>query len=68
VSERRILLREPKSGKEAEVAYMPEPVAKRIGDYIREANLESEDRLFPICYSTARAMIRNLGSRLKMNI
>ena len=68
VSERRILLREPKSGKEAEVAYMPEPVAKRLGDYIRETNLESEDRLFPICYSTARTMIRNLGSRLKMNI
>jgi hypothetical protein len=28
VSERRILLREPKLGKEAEVAYMPEPVCK----------------------------------------
>jgi integrase len=68
VSERRILLREPKSGKEAEVAYMPEPVAKRVGDYIREANLESEDRLFPICYSTARSMIRNLGARLKIKI
>lgn len=68
VSERRILLREPKSGKEAEVAYMPEPVAKRVGDYIRDANLSSEDRLFPICYSTARAMIKNLGARLKMKI
>ncbi|HOD35577.1 MAG TPA: site-specific integrase [Syntrophales bacterium] len=68
VTERKILLREPKSGKEAEVAYMPEPVAKRIADYIREANLSAEDRLFPICYSTARAMIRTLGARLKMKI
>jgi integrase/recombinase XerD len=68
VSERKILLREPKSGKEAEMAYMPEPVAKRMAEYIREANLESEDRLFPVCYSTARAMIRNLGARLKMKI
>jgi integrase/recombinase XerD len=47
---------------------MPEPVAKHVGDYIREANLESEDRLFPICYSTARTMIRNLGARLKIKI
>ncbi len=47
---------------------MPEPVAKRIADYIREANLSAEDRLFPICYSTARAMIRTLGARLKMKI
>jgi integrase/recombinase XerD len=68
VSERRILLREPKSGKEAEVAYMPEPVAKRVGDYIRDAHLESEDRLFPICYSTARSMIRKMGARLKIKI
>ena len=68
VTERKILLREPKSGKEAEVAYMPEPVAKRMADYIREANMISDDRLFPICYSTARAMIRNLGARLKIKI
>jgi integrase/recombinase XerD len=47
---------------------MPEAVAKRISDYIRDANLLAEDRLFPICYSTARSMIRNHGARLKMNI
>ena len=68
ICERRILLREPKSGKEAEVAYMPEAVAKRISEYIRDANLSAEERLFPICYSTARAMIRNHGARLKMKI
>jgi integrase len=68
ICERRILLREPKSGKEAEVAYMPEAVAKRISDYIRDANLSAEDRLFPICYSTARSMIRNHGTRLKVSI
>jgi integrase len=68
ICERRILLREPKSGKEAEVAYMPEAVAKRISDYIRDANLSAEDRLFPICYSTARSMIRNHGARLKVSI
>ncbi len=53
ICERRILLGEPKSGKEAEVAYMLEAVAKRISDYIRNANLLAEDRLFPISYSTA---------------
>jgi integrase len=68
VCERRILLREPKSGKEAEVAYMPEQVSKRLADYIRDADLSPEDRLFPICYTTARAIIRNLGARLKMKI
>jgi integrase/recombinase XerD len=68
ICERRILQREPKSGKEADVAYMPEAVAKRISDYIRDANLSAEDRLFPICYSTTRSMIRNHGTRLKVSI
>jgi integrase len=40
ISERKILLREPKSGKEAEVAFMPEPVAKRLNDYIKDQGLQ----------------------------
>gem|GEM_PF-7081609 len=38
VSDRELLLQEPKSGKEEEVAFMPEQVAKRLDEYIhREA-------------------------------
>ena len=43
ISERQIVLREPKSGKEAEVPYMPEPIAKRLEEYIRNNNLGPED-------------------------
>jgi integrase/recombinase XerD len=51
---------------ESEVAFMPEQIAKRLHDYIQQENLSADDRLFPICYSTARAAIRRIGKRLNV--
>ncbi len=66
VLDRKLILKEPKSGKESEVAFMPEQIAKRLYEYIKQENLFPEDRVFPICYSTARMMIKRLGE--KMNV
>ena len=66
VSDRKLILRGPKSGKESEVAFMPEQIAKRLHEYIQQENLSPENLLFPICYSTARAAIRRIGKRLNV--
>ena len=66
VSDRRLVLEEPKSGKESELAFMPEQIAKRLHDYIQQENLTPGDRIFPICYSTARTLIKELGARLNV--
>jgi len=66
VSDRKLTLRAPKSGKESEVAFMPEQIAKRVHDYIQQKTLSPDDRLFPICYSTARAVIKKIGKRLNV--
>ena len=66
VSDRKLILKEPKSGKESEVAFMPEQIAKRLHDYIQQENLSPEDRVFPICYSTARTLIKRLGKRMNV--
>jgi len=68
VSDRKLILRGPKSGKESEVAFMPEQIGKRLHDYIKQENLSPEDQIFPICYSPARALIRKLGVRLNIVI
>ncbi|HBH86855.1 MAG TPA: site-specific integrase [Syntrophaceae bacterium] len=68
VSDRTIILREPKSGKELEMAYMPENVAKKLTEYIKEKALQGEERIFPICYSTARSLIRRLGAKLNVHV
>jgi integrase/recombinase XerD len=64
--DRRLILSEPKSGKESEVAFMPEQIAKRLHDYIQRESLSPGDRIFPICYSTARTLIKQLGERLNV--
>jgi integrase len=68
VSDRTIVLREPKSGKEIEMAYMPENVSRKLGEYIKEKVLQGEERIFPICYSTARSLIRKLGRKLNVHV
>ena len=68
VLDRKLILRGPKSGKESEMAFMPEQIAKRVNDYIQQKNISTEDRVFPICYSTARALIKKLGIRLNVEL
>jgi integrase len=66
-SERRLTIKEPKSGKDAEVAFMPEQIAKRMGDYIKATNILPDDHIFTISYSTARMFIKRLGTRLNVS-
>ena len=66
VSDRKLVLRGPKSGKESEVAFMPEQIARRLTEYIQQRNFSPDDRVFPICYSTARAVIKKLAGGLNV--
>ena len=50
------------------MAYMPENVSKKLAEYIKEKSLQREDRIFPICYSTARSLIRKLGAKLNVHV
>jgi integrase/recombinase XerD len=68
VSDRTITLWEPKSGKEAERAYMPENVSRKLAEYIKEKALQGEDRVFPICYSTVRSLVKGLGAKVKVHV
>ena len=68
ISDRKIIIREPKSGKESEVAFMPEQIAKRVDEYIKKERLHPDDKLFPICYSTARSLIMKQGEKINIQI
>ncbi|HPL66751.1 MAG TPA: site-specific integrase [Smithellaceae bacterium] len=68
VADRTITLREPKSGKETERAYMPENVSRKLAEYVKEKAINGEDRIFPICYSTARSLIKRLGTKLNVKV
>jgi integrase/recombinase XerD len=56
-----LTLREPKSGREHEVVFIPQKVAGRLREYATKRCQTSEDRIFPISYETARMMVAKAG-------
>ena len=68
VSARKLMIQEPKSGRDVEVAFMPEHIAKRLADYITDKKLLNEDRVFRVSYTTVRNLVRKLGDRLNVKI
>ena len=65
---RKILIQEPKSGRDAEVAFMPEHIAARLADYVASKQLSPTDRVFPLCYTTVRNLVTGLGKKLNIKI
>jgi len=65
---RRIIVKNPKSGKENEAIFMPEQVANRLKAYIREKGLREEDRVFKLSYTSARTMIKRMGKRIGLEL
>jgi integrase/recombinase XerD len=61
VHERKLILRDPKSGKEREFVFLPQKVAERLKEYIRQKNIRFDHPIFPICYEAARAMVKHAG-------
>jgi integrase len=65
---RKITIRNPKSGKESEVIFMPEQVANRLKNYIQKEGLKEQDRVFNLCYTTVRTMINRLGKKVGITL
>ena len=68
IDDRKITVHNPKSGREAEVIFMPEQVANRLKTYIQEQGLREEDRVFNFCYGTARTLINGLGEKVGITL
>jgi integrase len=47
---------------------MPEQIAKRMDEYIKNKLLRPDDKIFPISYSTARTLIMRLGQNIKIQL
>jgi integrase/recombinase XerD len=68
ISGRKLMIQEPKSGRDVEVAFMPEHIATRLTDYVVSKNLSPEVRIFGVCYTTVRNLVKSLGKRFSVNI
>ncbi|MBU0989942.1 MAG: site-specific integrase [Proteobacteria bacterium] len=68
VHDRKLTLRDPKSGKEREHVFIPQKVADRLKEYIREKNIQTDQRIFRICYEAARTMVKKAGDRVGVRL
>ncbi len=65
---RKLILREPKSGKEREFVFIPQKIADRLREYGDENCLNPDDRLFPISYQAARMMVFRAGKMVDIHL
>ena len=61
IIDQKLILRDPKSGKEQEAVYIPQKIAERLKEYIQHKEIGSDKRIFPINYVAAHSMVQKAG-------
>ncbi len=68
VNDRRLVLRNPKSGKGKEIVFIPQKVADRLKAYIKEQSIKPSERIFPISYEAARITVISAGEKVGIKL
>lgn len=68
IEDRKVIIRDPKSGKEMEIAFLPQKVADRLKKYINDNGIEIGDRIFPITYAAARIVVKKAGELVGIHL
>jgi len=68
VQDRKLVIHDPKSGKEHEIIFIPQKVADRLKEYIRANKINSHERIFPFCYEAARAIVKKAGDLVNIHL
>ncbi|MGB2928954.1 MAG: site-specific integrase, partial [Desulfobacterales bacterium] len=68
IAGKKLLLRDPKSGREQEFIFVTQKIADRLREYIRSNNIESNKRIFPISYEAARFMVKKAGEMVGVRL
>jgi len=68
VEDRKLTIRDPKSGRPLEVVFIPKKVADRLNQYVRDKGIESDQRIFPITYAAARIVVKKAGKLVGINL
>ncbi|MCG6912145.1 MAG: site-specific integrase, partial [Deltaproteobacteria bacterium] len=68
VNEKKLIIRKPKSGEDAEFVFIPQKVADRLKDYVKENCTEPDQKIFRISYEGARAILRRAGNKVGIKL
>jgi len=68
ISGQKLLIRDPKSGREQEVIFITQKIADRLRKYINSKNTAFNQRIFPISYEAARSMVKKAGKMVGIRL
>jgi integrase/recombinase XerD len=68
INDRKLLLHEPKSGREQEVVFIHRKLSARLESYVRNHNIMADQRIFPITYAGARKVVVKIGNMLGVKL
>ena len=61
-------MHEPKRGREQEVVFIPQKLCNRLVNYVRDSNIQYDQRIFPITYAGARKIVVKVGEMLDIKL
>jgi integrase len=68
IEDRKAIIRDPKSGREAEAVFLPQKIADRLRRYIREKEIRPDARIFPLTYAAARLIVKKAGHLVGVHV
>ena len=63
-----VFSRNPKAVFGVRLSYIPSKLQRRLNDYIRDNDIEADERVFPISYSTSWSMVKKAGQIVGTNL
>ena len=63
-----VSIQAPKSGRQTEVAFVPQKLAHRLGEYIRGRGVEQKEKIFRISYPAARIVVKKAGELVGISL
>jgi integrase len=64
----KLILREPKSGKQTEVVFIPQKTADRLRAFIERKGIRPEQRIFRMTYQAARIIVNKAGKLVGIHL
>lgn len=68
INDRKITIRDPKSGRDQEIVVIPLKLAGRRRGYIQSKGIKGDRRIFPLSYPDARMIVRKAGELVGIDL
>jgi len=68
IEDQKLLLHDSKSRREQEIVFIPRKLSQRLLDYIRNKEICSDQRIFPITYAGTRKMVVKVGEMVGIKL